>query len=485
MHIILPLLYILSFFPSFTSQNIYFNKHEQVHLSLLDGPHNIAVSWVTFYDLRKLQRKPTVKYGTATGTGQKKTGFTRILKVAKSTITRYFHTVVLKNLEANQRYYYKVGDGETWSKIFTFKTFPYGSNYGVKICIFGDLDTGVMYTVEKLRIAVERDICQMIIHVGDIAYNLQGKQGTIGDDFMRTIEPIAAHVPYMVINGNHEFDCHGYSHYENRFEMPTGKYKTDHFYAFNVGLVNFVALSSEAYGFYIYNGPLSIKRQAQWLYVTLERNKMYKNKRPWTISYLHRPLYCLQKTTEGECYEHESLTLRRGFKDIPGLEDYFFSYGVDLVFSGHEHGYQRNYPTYNRTVFKHPIHHYHNPAAPIYILSGAAGCTKCSKLPVLENIRNHPFAATRSLEYGYTHVHVINYTHIRITQMNTQTDKIVDQFWITKEIGHEMPRHYKMYRHLGEYKSYNGPYRHSYLTLSKGNDYCNRYFNVPIYNYNG
>ena len=30
-------------------------------------------------------------------------------------------------------------------------------------------------------------------------------QGRIGDQFMRAVEPIAAHVPYMVLPGNHEY----------------------------------------------------------------------------------------------------------------------------------------------------------------------------------------------------------------------------------------------------------------------------------------
>ena len=45
---------------------------------------------------------------------------------------------------------------------------------------------------------------QSLIHAGDLAYNLDSDQGRVGDRFMQQIEPISAHLPYMVAPGNHE-----------------------------------------------------------------------------------------------------------------------------------------------------------------------------------------------------------------------------------------------------------------------------------------
>ena len=55
------------------------------------------------------------------------------------------------------------------------------------------------------------------------------------------------------------------------------------------------------------------------------------------------------------------------------LEELFYKYGVDLVFTGHEHSYERMYPVYNLEVIQHD---YFNARAPIYIVTGTAGCNE-------------------------------------------------------------------------------------------------------------
>ena len=55
------------------------------------------------------------------------------------------------------------------------------------------------------------------------------------------------------------------------------------------------------------------------------------------------------------------------------LEPLFHSYGVDVIFEGHEHAYERMWPVYNETVTGES---YNNPKAPVHIISGFAGCNE-------------------------------------------------------------------------------------------------------------
>uniref|UniRef100_A0A0N5BY08 Metallophos domain-containing protein n=1 Tax=Strongyloides papillosus TaxID=174720 RepID=A0A0N5BY08_STREA len=258
------------------------------------------------------------------------------------------------------------------------------------------MDTKEMFTINTLKKAVKEKECQIIIHIGDIAYSLQDDKGYCGDNFMREIEKIAAYIPYMVIDGNHEFDGNSFKHYQYRFSMPFEKsnnLKYDLFYTFNVGLVNFIGISSEIYSNFHLFGPEPINRQAKWLDVTLKKIREHKKKTPWTIVYLHRPIYCFNEKMFDECSDYEDTTLRVGHKSIPGLEKYFYKYGVHLVFCGHEHTYQRTYPVYNRTVYKSLEQGYHNPPAPVHILTGAGGCRDCHKITEITLLNNSPFAA--------------------------------------------------------------------------------------------
>jgi hypothetical protein len=59
-------------------------------------------------------------------------------------------------------------------------------------------------SIAQLTAEVEDGVFQQVLHVGDFAYNFQDSNGTVGDNFMKQIEPVAAQAPYMITAGNHE-----------------------------------------------------------------------------------------------------------------------------------------------------------------------------------------------------------------------------------------------------------------------------------------
>lgn len=202
---------------------------------------------------------------------------------------------------------------------------------------------------------------------------------------MRSIEKVAAHVPYMTCPGNHERHKN-FSHYDARFSMlinkdvylPLSKRINNHFYSLDIGPVHIVLFSTEYY-YYTEYGTEQIKRQFEFLEEDLTKANKQRNERPWIIVMGHRPLYCL-KLGDNSC-DHDTMerpTIRQGFKEGShlkyGLEELFFKHGVDMQFYGHEHFYGRLLPIYNYTVMsgKDGQNPYHNPRGPLHIITGSA-----------------------------------------------------------------------------------------------------------------
>ncbi|GFT41917.1 acid phosphatase type 7 [Trichonephila clavipes] len=205
----------------------------------------------------------------------------------------------------------------------------------------------------------------------DIAYDLHTNNGRVGDHFMNSIEPVAARIPYMVSVGNHEAFNWNYTNYKVRFDMPG----TDDnlWYSFKVGPIHFVVISTEVYFFLLYGGLEAIYSHYKWLDDTLRQANLPQNraKWPWVITLGHRPMYCSNAALR-YC-RLDSNPVRVGLLRSYGLEDLLYEHGVDVAFWGHNHCYERLFPTYDGKVFNGSYENpYRNPKAPIHITSGAA-----------------------------------------------------------------------------------------------------------------
>ena len=55
----------------------------------------------------------------------------------------------------------------------------------------------------------------MVMHLGDLCYNLHEEMGMKADKWMNFIQPVAAQIPYQTLPGNHE-KYFNYTHYESR-----------------------------------------------------------------------------------------------------------------------------------------------------------------------------------------------------------------------------------------------------------------------------
>lgn len=110
--------------------------------------------------------------------------------------------MTLSNLLSHKKYIYRCGSDLDWSQTFTFESPSSASDWSPELAIFGDM--GYENAQSLPRLQQELDRYDAIIHNGDFAYDMDSQNAKIGDEFMQSIESLAAFVPYMVCAGNHE-----------------------------------------------------------------------------------------------------------------------------------------------------------------------------------------------------------------------------------------------------------------------------------------
>lgn len=260
------------------------------------------------------------------------------------------------------------------------------------MALYGDLGLVNDESLPYLSKDVEKDMYDVILHVGDISYDLYEENTKRGSDFMNAIENVAARVPYLTVPGNHE-EKDNFSHYDARFSMigdrhdprydqPLAQRLNNHFWTADIGPVHLVMFSSEFY-YYTNYGWDQIERQFHFLEQDLKRANDNRSRRPWIIVMGHRPLYCL-KIGDSSCdlKNFERPDIRQGIhihndRRRPrqyGLEDLFHKYGVDILVYGHEHYYARLLPIYNKVIMNGTdnANPYYNPNGPVHITTGSA-----------------------------------------------------------------------------------------------------------------
>jgi hypothetical protein len=340
------------------------------------------------------------------------------------------------NLEAGKYYKYRVGDkvyGYTPSFVLQAKK-DHKKDPLTRFIVYGDLGVGeqAYMTMDSLEIEMYNLEYDAILHVGDMAYEINDWSGYKGDMFLDMIEPLASKIPYMVAQGNHEGpDLGATDHYINRFTMPGQG--LNFFYSFNVGKVHFLAYSTE----------FPIQKDYEWQKVQMDfimrdLNSVNRTHTPWVVAYAHRPLYCSadwnieygygpvpRERHNGDCLEQAPI-IRKAFEDV------FYENKVDLLLYGHVHAYERFSPVYNNQTIPSEfddLNHHINPRAPVVIITGNPGQAE-SYAPVSSTPL--PFSLFQSEVIGYGRLTVFNETSLLFEQVASEDQSIVDHVWIVK-----------------------------------------------------
>jgi hypothetical protein len=155
----------------------------------------------------------------------------------------------MSGLQPATQYYYRVGNAlagaaaPTYSQVFSFRSqaspetlrLPQyhllfgdmGASFAFTLCTActGDAtcDAATCATAKNKSVGLLAEVnsgkVDMMLQTGDFAYNLDSGGGTVGDQFFRNVEQIAARVPFMVSHGNHENGDTALAHYTERFRL--------------------------------------------------------------------------------------------------------------------------------------------------------------------------------------------------------------------------------------------------------------------------
>ncbi|HRG38339.1 MAG TPA: fibronectin type III domain-containing protein, partial [Bacteroidia bacterium] len=227
-------------------------------------PTSIYVTWKTDSVVQTL-----VKYGTAPNAlNTTVQGVNQILSDVGYPNNFYYHSVGLKNLAPNTLYYYQVISGSLSSSVGSFKTSPLPGNAAtidghIRFLVMGDNEDSSSVKFDSLMVKAKRKCEQK--YAGAINENISGilmLGDQVNDGGLRSYEKVhfgkskylSNVLPIQTTVGENEVDgTLGLSIYNKLFYYDSLKYKgissnTENYYAYQVGNVLIINLSTEHTG---------------------------------------------------------------------------------------------------------------------------------------------------------------------------------------------------------------------------------------------
>ncbi|KAJ0034455.1 hypothetical protein Pint_25429 [Pistacia integerrima] len=332
-------------------------------------------------------------------------------------------------LEPNTLYEYECGDPSisAMSDSHYFRTMPVSnaSSYPSRIAVVGGL--GLTYNTTTTVSHLLSNHPALLLLIGDLSYaDLYFTNGTNSflqnpfretyqprwDYWGRFMQPLVSNVPTMVIEGEHEIeqqaDNYAFVAYSYRFAFPykEGGSSSSLYYSFNSGGIHFVMLgafvnydksctlcllSSIFLNFLLFMiifswlmEPIlldSLVSVAADQYNWLERDLAEVDRKvtPWLVAAWHRPWYStyVAHYREAECMRVE-------------MEELLYHSGVDMVFNGHVHAYERSNRVYNYSL---------DPCGPVYITVGDGGNVEGLDIEHADEPGNCPDPASTADKY--------------------------------------------------------------------------------------
>lgn len=236
------------------------------------------------------------------------------------------HRATLQGLEPETSYFYEIiavdeEGAEISSGLLTFKTAVFPDS-AFSFAVLGDTESRP-HINDRLAKAIWGERPNFLLHVGDLTDGGQRHHKFEWNlEYFLGMNQLISRVPMFPVPGNGESDLHWFSRY-HRLPLPGSHY------SFRFGNAEFFMLDS--------NRPMEPgSEQYSWLDAALESSNAI-----WKFAAHHHPTYTSDENDYGDTWKGES---EWGDEKVRSLVPLYEKHGVDVVFFGHLHTYERSWP---------------------------------------------------------------------------------------------------------------------------------------------
>lgn len=256
------------------------------------------------------------------------------------------HRFLLTSLVPGATYRWRAWSGDAPLGAEQAFTCPSASaDAAVSFAVMGDTGTGEAQA-RAVFDGVRALAPDLVLLCGDCAYG-SGTPEQVNANFVAPLAALRAETPLYAVLGNHDVITRGgQPMLDAIFPVPGSSSGSERYQAFSRGNCRFVGLDS--------NLPLRAgTAQGDWLAAELSTNTA-----PWTFLFLHH-------TTYSASHHGSSRTLQETL--VPLVD----AYGVDIVFCGHDHDYERTWPLRGgKAVSVADEPDYTDPAGTVFVVTG-------------------------------------------------------------------------------------------------------------------
>lgn len=242
------------------------------------------------------------------------------------------HEVHVCGLSPDTTYYYKVGGPGHWSEVFDVTTGPaIGSTAPWSFSATGDSRNNLENSWPLTQQAIFDAGVDLQLFSGDAVF--LGLNQADWDLFFEAstgdfdVQDSLARTPFMMANGNHDALA---VNFVAQFafpqeQSPEERAQGEEWYSFDYANAHVVVLNDT-----VLSNAVLAGAQAEWMRADLAA--VDRDVTPWVFVVHHRPFYTCQSN------HRPDTSLRAAWQPV------FDEHGVDMVFTGHNHVYERSQP---------------------------------------------------------------------------------------------------------------------------------------------